>query len=233
MGVGILGARRLMDHFEITSDAVAGTIVLLGKELPHRAPLVTTAVMARVAEELARRAPEDPLEEVRKQNQELLSTLEELGRRQEQSVQLNRELEDTNRGVVALYAELDEKADYLRRASEMKSRFLSNMSHEFRTPLNSIMSLARILLDRLDGELTPEQEKQVTYIRKAAEDLSELVNDLLDLAKVEAGKVVLRPAEFDVASLFGALRGMLRPLLSHNPAISLVFVEPTHGLVLN
>src|SRR5262249_13194357 len=147
--------------------------------------------------------------------------------------QLNRELEDTNRGVVALYAELDEKADYLRRVSEMKSRFLSNMSHEFRTPLNSILSLARILLERLDGELSPEQEKQVTFIRKAAEDLSELVNDLLDLAKVEAGKVIIRPQEFDVGVLFGALRGMLRPLLSHNTAVSLVFEEPSGLSLLN
>ena len=89
----------------------------------------------------------------------------------------------------------------------MKSRFLSNMSHEFRTPLNSILSLARILLDRTDGELTAEQEKQVTFIRKAAEDLSELVNDLLDLAKVEAGKVVIRPQEFEVvAPVRGAAR---------------------------
>ena len=135
-------------------------------------------------------------------------------------------MEDTNRGVVALYAELDEKADYLRRASEMKSQFLSNMSHEFRTPLNSILSLARILLERMDGELSCEQEKQVAFIRKAAEDLSELVNDLLDLAKVEAGKVVLHPLEFDVVSLFGALRGMLRPLLAHNAAVALVFEDP-------
>ena len=66
---------------------------------------------------------------------------------------LNRELEDTNRGVVALYAELDERADHLRRADEMKSRFLSNMTHEFRTPLNSILALTRLLLDRVDGEL--------------------------------------------------------------------------------
>jgi CheY-like chemotaxis protein/anti-sigma regulatory factor (Ser/Thr protein kinase) len=115
----------------------------------------------------------------------------------------------------------------------MKSRFLSNMSHEFRTPLNSILSLARLLLDRTDGELSPEQDKQVTFIRKAAEDLSELVNDLLDLAKVEAGKVTLRPHEFEVSSLFGALRGMLRPLLAHNPTISLLFEDPAGVPPLN
>lgn len=114
----------------------------------------------------------------------------------------------------------------MRRASEMKSRFLADMSHEFRTSLNSILSLARILHDRTDGELTPEQEKQVQFIRKGAEDLAELVNDLLDLAKVEAGKVVIRPVNFEVAGLFGALRGMLRPLLAANSGVTLVFEDP-------
>src|SRR5439155_25856934 len=110
--------------------------------------------------------------------------------------------------VVALYAELDERADHLRRADEVKTRFLSNMTHEFRTPLNSILALTRLLLDHVDGELTPEQERQVYFVRKSAENLSELVNDLLDLAKVEAGKIVIRPVEFDVSTLFGTLRGM-------------------------
>ena len=86
------------------------------------------------------------------------------------------------------------------------------MSHEFRTPLNSVLALSRLLLDRTDGELTPEQEIQVTYIRNSAESLFELVNDLLDLAKVEAGKITLHPVEFRFSELFGALRGMLRPL---------------------
>ncbi len=226
MGVGIIGARRLMDRFEIESRPGAGTVIVLGKLLPQRAGSLTPARLSQIGTELARGAPQDPFEELRRQNQELLQSLEEVHRRQEELSHLNRELADTNRGVVALYAELDEKADYLRRASEMKSRFLSNMSHEFRTPLNSILSLARILLDNTDGILSPEQDKQVTFIRKAAENLSELVNDLLDLAKVEAGKVIIRPNEFSVGSLFGALRGMLRPLLAHNSALTLVFDEP-------
>src|SRR6202012_793524 len=112
------------------------------------------------------------------------------------------------------------------RASEIKSRFLSNMTHEFRTPLNSVLGLSRMLLDRTDGELSADQEKQVSFIRKAATDLSELVNDLLDLSKVEAGKIVIRPSEFEIKDMFGALRGMLRPLLAHNQSIDLIFEEP-------
>ena len=232
MGLGIIGARRLMDYVDISSAAGKGTTVVLKKIIPRHVELIGPQAMARFNVELARQAPADPLEEVQRQNQELLRTLEELNRRQEELTALNRELEDTNRGVVALYAELDEKADHLRRADELKSRFLSNMSHEFRTPVNSIQSLARLLLERADGDLTAEQERQVLYIRKAAEGLGELVDDLLDLAKVEAGKIEVRPVEFDLNHLFGALRGMLRPLLV-NESVNLVFddaddVPPLH-----
>jgi signal transduction histidine kinase/CheY-like chemotaxis protein len=159
------------------------------------------------------------------QNQELLSALAELKARQDDLTLLTRELEDTNRGMVALYAELDEKAGHLRRADQMKSRFLSNMSHEFRTPLSSIRALSKLLLERVDGELGVEQEKQVTYILQAANGLNELVNDLLDIAKIEAGKVDVKPVPFDVGSLFGALRGMLRPLLL-SESLVLNFVPP-------
>jgi signal transduction histidine kinase/CheY-like chemotaxis protein len=231
MGLGIVGARRLMDRFEIASDP-GGTTVVLKKLLPARVSVVGPSAIARIAAELARAEPHDPMEEIQRQNQELLAALAELTRRQEELRGLNLELEDTNRGVVALYAELDEKAEHLRRADEIKTRFISNMSHEFRTPVNSIQALARLLLERVDGELTHEQERQVAFIRKAADALSELVNDLLDLAKVEAGKIVVRPVDFEVASLFGALRGMLRPLLI-NESVSLVFDDPEGALCLH
>jgi signal transduction histidine kinase/DNA-binding response OmpR family regulator len=230
MGLGIVGARRLMDQFAIESVAGKGTTVLLKKLLPPGAPLVTADRLRAITDALVRAQPEDPLGEIRQQNQELLRALDELRARQEELTRLNGELEDTNRGVVALYAELDEKADHLRRADDMKTRFLSNMSHEFRTPLNSILGLSRLLLDGTDGTLTAEQEKQVAFIRKAADELAELVNDLLDLAKVEAGKIVVRPVEFEVTNLFGALRGMLRPLLL-NESVALVFEDP-RGLPL-
>jgi signal transduction histidine kinase len=139
---------------------------------------------------------------------------------------LTAELAETNQGVVALYAEIDDKAAQLRHVSELKSRFLSYVSHEFRTPLGAIRSLARVLLDRLDGPLAPEQEKQVKLIQSSAIELSEMVDDLLDLAKIEAGRITVSPAWFELVDLFGALRGMFRPLLG-NHDVALVFDEPT------
>jgi signal transduction histidine kinase/DNA-binding response OmpR family regulator len=225
MGRGIVGTRRLMDQFSIHARPGGGSVVTMGKLLPTRARLVDRQQVARIVALLAAQRPPAPLEEVAYQNRELLRALEELRKRQDDLERLNAELEDTNRGVVALYAELDEKADHLQRADQMKSRFLSNMTHEFRTPLNSILALTRLLLDRRDGALSAEQEVQVSLVRKAAQDLSELVNDLLDLAKVEAGKTVVHPTEFDPAKMFGALRGMLRPLLVSD-AVTLSFEEP-------
>ena len=138
---------------------------------------------------------------------------------------LRAELEETNRGVLALYAELDSQAEQLRQATELKSRFLAYMSHEFRTPINSIRSITRLLLDRVDGPLTEEQEKQVAFIQQNATEFAEMVDDLLDLAKVEAGRVEISPAWFEMVDLFSALRGMFKPVLT-NPAVNLVFEEP-------
>jgi signal transduction histidine kinase/DNA-binding response OmpR family regulator len=221
LGKGLVGTRRLMDRFDIESTP-AGTRVQVGKALPASAARVDAARAKKIAVDLARSETGDPFDELERQNQELLKTLAELREKQEQLAELNQELEDTNRGVVALYAELDQNADDLRRVSSLKSSFMSNLSHEFRTPLNSIASLCQLLLGRSDGELSGDQEKQVTYIRRSAEELTELVNDLLDLAKVESGKIEVKPRHFEVHDLFGALRAMLRPLLTGN-SLELMF----------
>ena len=221
--MGIVGTRRLMDSFHLET-ASTGTQVSMGKNFPQQVPALTSTKLKKLVDELNNREPQNPFEEVERQNRELLRTLADLRARQEELALLNRELEDTNRGVVALYAELDERADYLRRASELKTNFISNMSHEFRTPLNSIISLTRILQEKSDGDLSSEQEKQVRFIQRSAQELYELVNDLLDLAKVEAGKVTVKPKEFEIGELFGALRGMLRPLLLDS-SLDLIFED--------
>jgi signal transduction histidine kinase len=214
MGMGIVGTRRLMDRFDLRSVPGQGTVVVMAKRLPRTVPEVDLRMRARLAEALGRLSPTDPVEELQRQNAELVVALAEVRTRQEEMARLNQELEDTNRGVVALYAELDERMEQLRRANALQAQFMSYMSHEFRTPLDSILALSGLLLNRVDGELTDEQEKQVGFVKRSARDLLTLVDDLLDTARVDAGKVAVHVAPFTVAELFNALRATLRPLLT-------------------
>jgi signal transduction histidine kinase len=152
-------------------------------------------------------------------------TASALAASRQEVIDLRAELEETNRGVVALYAELDAQAEQLKKATELKSRFLAYMSHEFRTPISAIRSITRLLRDRVDGPLTTEQARQVAFIETSATEFAEMVDDLLDLAKIEAGRVEISPAWFEMVDLFSALRGMFKPVLT-NPDTVLIFEEP-------
>ncbi len=213
MGIGIVGARRLVDWFNLVSTKESGTIVELGRSLPSRKSPVSVGDAERVSAAVGRNVPPGPFEEIRQQNQDLVQALGEVRARQAEVERLNAELEETNRGVLALYAELDDRAQELRRLSETKSRFLSDMSHELRTPLTSVLNLTNILLMGVDGPLTSEQEVQIRLIQTSVGSLTELVNDLLDLAKIEAGKTTVRVSEFTISEFFASLRGMCRPLM--------------------
>jgi signal transduction histidine kinase len=105
------------------------------------------------------------------------------------------------------------------------------MSHEFRTPLTSVTSITGILLSRLDGPLTAEQQKQVEFIRTSTRELTEMVNDLLDLAKVEAGRITISPEWFEMVDLFAALRGMFKPIVATS-SVTLTFDEPDEPIKL-
>ncbi len=176
-GLGIASAKRLLDGFEISSTVGEGTEVRGILHVPqlNEKKLEGTGVY-QLREKLARQ-PEA---------EEMLATLHQ---KEEMIDQLNRELTLTNEGVGALYREIAEKNIEFARVSHLKSAFLANMSHELRTPLNSILALSQILLDRLDGDLAPEQEKQVGMILKSGEHLLQLINDILDFSRIEAGKV--------------------------------------------
>jgi signal transduction histidine kinase len=226
----VVTAQRLMDECIVHGGGEQALNVVMYKEVPGRQRL-DLGGLSDLSARLAASPVQNTYSEMQQQNRELASALAELRERQDDLLALTHELEDTNRGVVALYAEIEEKAERLRKADEMKSRFLSNTSHELRTPLSSIRALAQLLLDRMDGELTIEQERQVQFIAGAAGDLSELVNDLLDLAKIEAGKVELVLAPIDIDNLFSALKGMLRPL-ARNSAVELQFVAPAEPQAL-
>lgn len=226
MGVGLTGARRLSDRFAIDSSP-EGTVVAIGLFLTHH-PRLTDAEARSLARAAAH--PERGDEESDPER-ELAEAREQLRARDEEVQRLAQELEETNRGVLALYAELDDRAELMRSLSEAKSRFLSDVSHELRTPLTSIVNLARLLLSHADGPLTVEQTHQVSLIQRSAESLTEMIGELLDVAKIEAGRVELRVTEFDVRGLFGALRALLRPLAT-TPGVALVFEDPGEPMVL-
>jgi signal transduction histidine kinase len=162
---------------------------------------------------------------------EVLDLRARLRARETEVERLAQELAETNRGVVALYAELDERAQTLGQLSEAKTRFLSDMSHELRAPLTSMINLTRLLLAHSDGPLTAEQEHQVTLIQRSAESLAEMVNDLLDIAKIEARKVELRLDSVSVHDIFAGLRGMFRPLAT-NERVEFLVEDPAEPLVL-
>jgi len=221
------GARRMMDTFAVESSPESSCSIAMTKSLPRRGQALTAAVAIQMAEDLAQIAPTSPVDELLRQNRELLRVLDDLRNRELELAQLNGELEETNRGVVALYHKLDQRADSFQKASELKTRFLSNVSHEFRTPLTSVLSMGRLLLDGDDGPLNPEQQRQVRYILRAAHDLSSMVNDLLDLARIEAGRDEVLVGEVALPEFFGVMRGMLRPLLPTDSPVELVFdLEP-------
>ncbi len=221
LGQGLVGVHRLMDDVHIDTSAEVGTRIVIRKTIPRHAAPDDRAI----GDELARRSAGSPYDAVSRQNEELLLALGEVRARTEELRDLNRELESTNRGVVALYAELDDRAEQLRDADERKSRFLADMSHELRTPLNSIVALTELLLDG-EPHLMAEQAKQVAYIRRMADDQLRLVSDLLDMAKIEAGRVDVNLADVSVAELFALVRAQLRPLV-RDEAVALRFVaEP-------
>lgn len=220
MGIGMAGSRRLMDDMRVESSG-SGTTVTLRKYMPRTGQALS---LKDVARQISSIAPHDVGAAAHAQSREMIRLLNDLRERERELTQLNQELRETNRGVMVLYSELEDRAQELQQVSEMKTRFISGVTHELRTPLNSIVSLAGLLIRRIDGELTPEQEKQVQFIQRSAQNLTEMVNDLLDLAKIEAGKVTPRLTEFTIEEFFAALRGMFRPLMT-NENVQLIIEE--------
>jgi signal transduction histidine kinase/CheY-like chemotaxis protein/CHASE3 domain sensor protein len=136
------------------------------------------------------------------------SELEQINSQLEEQAQLlEHQKDELARAQVALSA----RADELQRANEYKSEFLANMSHELRTPLNSTLILAKLLADNKDGNLTAAQVKFAKTITSAGNDLLALINDVLDLSRIEAGKVELAPEQVPVAAAMESLVRTFQP----------------------
>ncbi|MBV1856518.1 sensor histidine kinase [Catellatospora sp. NEAU-YM18] len=234
-------ASRLVDGLEVLEGGKT-SVVMLSRRLPVVGALTEVRVDA-LRRALGVTAVASPLDELATQNEHLLAALEDVRRQRDRLTvlndeleetnrgvmalyhQLNSELEETNRGVVALYAELDEKSLQLRSASEAKTRFLANVSHELRAPVTSVIGLIRMLSDPSSDPLTAAQQEQIDLMRGSSADLLTLVNDLLDLAKAESGTLQPDWQTVNLDRLFRQLRGTVKAILT-NPDVDLMVDEP-------
>jgi len=168
-------------------------------------------------------------EELEEQSRALQASQARLEMQQVELEQTNAQLEEQTTQLEAQKDDLSSKQRSLQeqsrelvRASKYKSEFLANMSHELRTPLNSTLILAKLLEDNPEGNLTDDQVKFARTIRSAGNDLLALINDVLDLSKVESGHVELRPETVHLESLMTNLRGLFEPLTTQkNVALKL------------
>ena len=210
LGLGIVGSRRLMDQCVVETRVGQGTTVKLGKVLPSTAPPVTPAVLLRVAEALCESRIDSPLEEIRTQNQELLSSLELLREREEEVTRVNRELNETNTGVVALYAELERNTQRIQQAEQkLRARneelkdFAHTVAHDLKAPLRGIAGYAQELERKHKAGLDERALFCLGQIVRASTHLDLLIEDLLRFAQLDAEAPSLD--EVDLAGLIASV----------------------------
>jgi signal transduction histidine kinase len=224
---GVSVTRPLVDAWELHTEDDR-TAIELTRRLPAAAAGLTPDEIGVILADVGALTAGTPIEELAEHNRQLLATLEQVQAQRDDLVRLNAELEETNkgvvalynelseeleatnRGVVALYAELEQRSEELRAASESKTRFLANVSHELRSPVTSVVGLTRLLRDAASDPLSPDQAEQLRLIDVSAHSLLDLVNELLDLAKAESGRLEPNPEPTDLKAIFDTLRGTLR-----------------------
>ena len=231
MGIGLRGAQRLFDDFDIQTSP-AGTCITARKYQAPR-PFPAAELLQALTAELQGSPPPDPYQQIRLQSEELLLTNTELQVRQAELEVTNKELENTNQGVVALYSELEKATQELKEASEAKTRFFSNMTHEFRTPINIIENVAKLLASGVDGALNAEQQRQVRFISDAALELANLVSELLALAEVQSGRLTIVPQPFALGPFIDRLEQFAAALAPRYPQVSFSVAPPPAGVLLD
>jgi CheY-like chemotaxis protein/HAMP domain-containing protein len=202
VGVIEIGAFREFNSIELEflERAREGIAIGLDVSLAHHK-------MSELLEETQHQA-----EELRMQQEELQQSNEELEERAQMLEQQREKIRISNLQAEASNENLRQKAEELSRVSNYKSEFMANMSHELRTPLNSLMILSNLLAQNKDGNLTDKQAEYASTIHSAGKDLLNLISDILDLSKVEAGQMQLHFTPLPVNDLCDALQILLTPI---------------------
>ncbi|HVA91014.1 MAG TPA: response regulator [Chloroflexota bacterium] len=196
LGVAVLGWLRPPSESRLAAlaEAMPPLGVALSNAMVHQRMQILLADLGGANARL-----KDQFDQLEQQGAEIQTRNEELARR--------------NTELAAQRLELAAKNQQVERANRLKSEFLANMSHELRTPLNAILALSQLLIDRLDGELTEEQDKQVRIIHRNGQNLLRLINDVLDLSRIEAGRLDVLPTTFSLQDLLASAEATMHPLL--------------------
>ncbi|MFK4146769.1 HAMP domain-containing protein [Streptomyces sp. NPDC004065] len=165
-------------------------------------------------------------EELEQRQKALQASNAELEEKAELLAQQNRDIEAKNSEIEEARQVLEERAEQLAVSMRYRSEFLANMSHELRTPLNSLLILAKLLADNADGNLSPKQVEFAETIHGAGSDLLQLINDILDLSKVEAGKMDVSPTRIALVQLIDYVEATFRPLTAEKGLDLSVRVSP-------
>lgn len=213
--VGLVHQGRVLTvrfHTQATGTGPTSTLRLLGSLAPEDAQAIAAAHSAA-------------LDEVVTLNRHVV-------RQRAEADRLNAALTDSNAGVLALQAALEDRLSASTKEASTKTRIVQHLSHELRTPLHSVLGLAEVLLAEQGGPLNAAQRAHIAHIQTAGESASLLVSDLLDLHAIEEGSAEVRPERFALRGFVSALRGALQPLALKAPSVELVIEDPDETMVL-
>ncbi|MEU6000831.1 HAMP domain-containing protein [Streptomyces sp. NPDC047197] len=223
--LGVIELAAFQAFTQIQKDFLSQIAEMIATSVNTISVNTKTEVLLKQSQELTEQLRERSAE-LENRQKALQDSNAELEEKAELLAQQNRDIEVKNTEIEEARQVLEERAEQLAVSMRYKSEFLANMSHELRTPLNSLLILAKLLADNADANLTPKQVEFAETIHGAGSDLLQLINDILDLSKVEAGKMDVSPTRIALVQLVDYVEATFRPLTAEKGLDFSVRVSP-------
>ena len=232
----ILDLGRFFDFFNLRSPDGGPTILEAFHYLPDNFPRLTDDFIATQRQKLAQLSREELLEDLQAKNEELRKSTQEIlaaKRLAEEATSALQsqvhELAQARRAMLNILEDLEEAKQGALEATKAKSTFLANMSHELRTPMNAILGYSEMLMEDAEDQGQEDFIPDLQKIHTAGKHLLGLINEILDLSKIEAGKMDLYLESFDVAGMINDVASTLKPLVDKNANTLQVHLAPDLG----
>ncbi|MEV6105934.1 HAMP domain-containing protein [Streptomyces sp. NPDC051940] len=230
--LGVVELAAFQNFTQIQKDFLSQLAEMIATSINTISANTKTESLLKQSQELTEQL-QDRSQELENRQKALEDSNAELEEKAELLARQNRDIEIKNVEIEDARQGLEERAEQLAVSMRYKSEFLANMSHELRTPLNSLLILAKLLADNAEANLTPKQVEFAETIHGAGSDLLQLINDILDLSKVEAGKMDVSPTRIALVQLVDYVEATFRPLTAEKGLDFSVRVSPELPATLN